>query len=423
MEQFADGFTWLQSQKTRRSQAFQIERGTLLPPPNRLPYFANHLTVDLEVVVGAHLLDRLMNAFTWNGHSQALQQAAIGGASFARVVEQVIGKLGGIKATALALQITESDVQRYRRGKRIPKSQTYVDLEPRIMEVSGIKPSIIRGGLLATITQRDYQDRILFPSLDSRRVLLEACNLGARLTMTRSRILANGKIESPQGANLIGPKVSKLMASFGETPQVTAKALGIRESELRLLIGRPDASFAGLVRAHPDLLENLSTHFRHPANKLLGLLGLEIAHDHEAKEENTPRYVQRPGYDPGYDLESFPDGVSRKIEVKAMASSRMAFISMTTRECQDAERFGDQYFLYLILNPMTNPVMLKIQNPYKQLLDSSYELNKPNTYISLSRVHALNGTDAGTEQTGQVKELLGIATENDSLRVIDVPSE
>ena len=64
--------------------------------------------------------------------------------------------------------------------------------------------------------------------------------------------------------------------------------------------------------------------------------------------------------DTGYDVESF----DRHIEVKSFKTTGNP--KLTSHEWESSHRFGDEYWLYVIENTQTQPMITKIQNPYEK---------------------------------------------------------
>ena len=64
--------------------------------------------------------------------------------------------------------------------------------------------------------------------------------------------------------------------------------------------------------------------------------------------------------DTGYDIESF----DRHIEVKSFKTTGNP--KLTSHEWESSNRFGDEYWLYVVENAQTKPVITLIQNPYEK---------------------------------------------------------
>ena len=64
--------------------------------------------------------------------------------------------------------------------------------------------------------------------------------------------------------------------------------------------------------------------------------------------------------DTGYDIESF----DRHIEVKSFKTTGNP--KLTSHEWESSNRFGDEYWLYVVENTQTQAIITKIQNPYEK---------------------------------------------------------
>ena len=88
--------------------------------------------------------------------------------------------------------------------------------------------------------------------------------------------------------------------------------------------------------------------------------GMKHAHRYEKKEGRIPKDVSSENR--GYDIYSTsPDGKNRCIEVKAR--SERTFVLLTSNEWRTAKQLKDDYFLYIVLNAVTQPELYIIPNP------------------------------------------------------------
>jgi len=93
-------------------------------------------------------------------------------------------------------------------------------------------------------------------------------------------------------------------------------------------------------------------------------IGMRVAMDHERKRGRFPEDVSAQNL--GYDIRSAsPGGEFRYIEVKAHATT--GSIVLTPNEWLMAKRFGDEYWLYVIENAASKPLLRAIQNPAAKL--------------------------------------------------------
>lgn len=81
----------------------------------------------------------------------------------------------------------------------------------------------------------------------------------------------------------------------------------------------------------------------------------------------------------GYDILSFDEnGSSKYIEVKSTTSNLSSFF-MSSNEIETSKILGDSYFIYKVNNVRSNPYIIKIQNPSKNI-DSGQWLVKATQY-------------------------------------------
>jgi superfamily II DNA or RNA helicase len=92
-------------------------------------------------------------------------------------------------------------------------------------------------------------------------------------------------------------------------------------------------------------------------------IGMKVAMEYERRQGRNPEDVHIENL--GFDIRSRGDGEIRYIEVKARAMEGK--IALTPNEWMVANRFGDNYWLYIITNALANPKLHIIQNPAAQL--------------------------------------------------------
>ena len=92
-------------------------------------------------------------------------------------------------------------------------------------------------------------------------------------------------------------------------------------------------------------------------------IGMTAAMCYEIDQGRTPEDVSAENR--GFDIRSTDsDGKKRYIEVKARSNAGP--VALTSNEWFKAKRFGDDYFLYVVLNAATEPELYIIQNPAVQ---------------------------------------------------------
>ena len=130
------------------------------------------------------------------------------------------------------------------------------------------------------------------------------------------------------------------------------------EREQTLTMGMP--KFIGIIRVKPA--KNISDYMKSDAE--IERIGMEIAMNYESKNGRNPEDVSNENL--GFDIRSKDkEGKIRYIEVKTRAD--IGSIVMTQNEWFKAQRFGDDYYLYVVFNAATNPELLIIKNPAKKL--------------------------------------------------------
>lgn len=136
------------------------------------------------------------------------------------------------------------------------------------------------------------------------------------------------------------------------------KELIIKEKNLSMATPR----FLGIIKVEPlisEITDEMITDER------IEKIGMETAIEYEIKCGRTPEDVSQLNL--GFDIRSIDDkGDTIYIEVKARASEGK--ISLTQNEWFKAQRFGEDYYLYIVFNAATNPELIIIKNPAKNLV-------------------------------------------------------
>ena len=93
-------------------------------------------------------------------------------------------------------------------------------------------------------------------------------------------------------------------------------------------------------------------------------IAVEVAKQYEISQGRKPVSVEEENC--GWDLTSLLEGqVSRYIEVKGRAAG--GSVALTPNEWIKAQRFGKDYWLYVVVNCKTNPQLFLIQDPASKL--------------------------------------------------------
>lgn len=125
------------------------------------------------------------------------------------------------------------------------------------------------------------------------------------------------------------------------------------EQERHLTLSTP--RFVGAVRVLPAPLPDEMV-----SNAEIERIGMEVTLQYEREQERTPEDVAAQNL--GFDVRSTDkEGKKRYIEVKARAS--VGPVALTQNEWFKAQRFQDDYYLYVVLNAASQPQLYRIQNP------------------------------------------------------------
>jgi hypothetical protein len=128
--------------------------------------------------------------------------------------------------------------------------------------------------------------------------------------------------------------------------------------EKTLSMGTP--RFLGFIRVvpAPAIDDEMKT------SKEIEEIGIKIAMEYEKNNSRIPENVSEENL--GFDIRSTAqDGSVRYIEVKAR--SHRGAVALTQNEWFKAHRFGDDYFLYVVMNAAQNPQLYIYRNPAKKL--------------------------------------------------------
>jgi len=129
--------------------------------------------------------------------------------------------------------------------------------------------------------------------------------------------------------------------------------------EKTLTMGSP--RFIGIVRVIPSVGDGGTMH----TDDEVELIGMLRSMEHEREQGRMPVDVSQENL--GFDIRSSDEnGGIRYIEVKARAST--GSIELTQNEWFKAQRFGDDYYLYVVFNASSsNPDLIIIRNPAANL--------------------------------------------------------
>ena len=118
--------------------------------------------------------------------------------------------------------------------------------------------------------------------------------------------------------------------------------------------------FVGIIRVKPQEIKSDEL----VSDEEIEKIGMQIAIEYEKKQGRKPKDVSSENL--GFDIRSVDkEGNIRYIEVKTRA--KVGKIALTQNEWFKAQRFGNDYYLYVIFNATTSPQLFIIQNPAKNL--------------------------------------------------------
>lgn len=134
----------------------------------------------------------------------------------------------------------------------------------------------------------------------------------------------------------------------------------IIEQEQNLTMNSP--KYLGIIRVLPFKDKNIT---EMESDKEIEILGMNYVMEYERKCGRIPEDVSMENL--GYDIRSVDNnGNIRYIEVKTRAQE--GDIALTPNEWFKAQRFNDDYYLYVVFNAKDNPSLNIIQNPVKNLV-------------------------------------------------------
>ncbi len=159
-----------------------------------------------------------------------------------------------------------------------------------------------------------------------------------------------------------GEKVDIVISNKEERKKVYEGAKSALEKEIlqeqNLTMSMP--RFIGIIRVIPE--EKPSPEMK--SDEEIEKIGMQIAIEYEKRHNRIPEDVSLQNL--GFDIRSTDkQNHTRYIEVKARCQE--GNISLTQNEWFKANRFGDDYYLYIIFNAPTNPKLNIIKNPAKNL--------------------------------------------------------
>jgi len=127
------------------------------------------------------------------------------------------------------------------------------------------------------------------------------------------------------------------------------------EQEASLTISMP--KFLGAVLVKPTISKDMRS------DAEIERIGMEVALEYERTQGREPKDISRENL--GFDIRSKGKAETRYIEVKARKDEGL--VALTLNEWFKAKRFKKQYWLYVVANAATNPILYIINNPAENL--------------------------------------------------------
>ena len=155
-----------------------------------------------------------------------------------------------------------------------------------------------------------------------------------------------------------GEKVNIVVITKKEKKKQYEEALKILEGEIEremsLTISMP--KFLGAILVKP--LSSCMV-----SSKEIERIGMDVAMEYERSQQRRPEDVSKENL--GFDIRSKKQEEIRYIEVKARKD--MGEVALTLNEWFKAKRFREQYWLYVVANAATDPVLFIVGNPAENL--------------------------------------------------------
>lgn len=151
--------------------------------------------------------------------------------------------------------------------------------------------------------------------------------------------------------NIVVISKKEKKSQYEEALQALQRGL---EQEMSLTISMP--KFLGAVLVRPVSSDMVS-------DEEIERIGMTVAMEYERSQQREPEDVSRENF--GFDIRSKRQEEVRYIEVKARKD--MGEVALTLNEWFKAKRFREQYWLYVVANAATNPVLFTVRNPAENL--------------------------------------------------------
>lgn len=142
----------------------------------------------------------------------------------------------------------------------------------------------------------------------------------------------------------------------------------LKEIEAEVHLYPTEPKIIGAVRVIPGKVQGEMI-----ADEEIEQIGMDVTMEYERRQSRVPEDVHLENL--GYDIRSIDEARYRYIEVKARA--REGAVALTPNEWLMSQRLKEEYWLYIVVNAASKPVLYVIQNPALHL--------KPEEEISIVR--------------------------------------
>ncbi len=154
--------------------------------------------------------------------------------------------------------------------------------------------------------------------------------------------------------------------------------------------------FKGIIKVKPVQTGETGMH----PDPEVERIGMQVVMEHEKKHGRTPEDVSEQNL--GFDIRSKDTKTEqvRYIEVKARAKTGP--VALTQNEWFKAKRFGDDYYLYAVMEISTRPQLYIIQNPALNL-EAEEKIAAVRYYVPFNEIKTKGETAGCTVSNASLK--------------------
>ena len=128
----------------------------------------------------------------------------------------------------------------------------------------------------------------------------------------------------------------------------------LKEIDAQVHLYPTEPKIIGAVRVIPGKVQGEMI-----ADEEIEQIGMDVTMEYERRQSRVPEDVHLENL--GYDIRSIDEARYRYIEVKARA--REGAVALTPNEWLMSQRLKEEYWLYIVVNAASKPVLYVIQNP------------------------------------------------------------